>query len=76
MTIRFTHNDKDYEVDMEAYDQNRAIVLPDSTILDVGMWLESMPPQPANMQERQELSLGSSPEETARLIGGIVATET
>ncbi len=76
MNIWFMFDKKKYEVGMEAYDKACPIVLPDNTILVVkGAWLESYPPQPEGLERQNELPLGSTPEETATLIGGTVAHE-
>lgn len=47
--IRFTFEGRNYEVGIEAYEQN-LIALPDGTILEVGIWLETAPPKPRNLR--------------------------
>jgi len=72
--IRFDWKGKMYKVSMEAYDKNR-IVLPDGTLLAANSWLESMPPQPAGLHEINHMFSGSSPEEIAEHMNGVVAHE-
>ena len=43
--IRIVFENEDYDVDMEAYEKNKAIRLPNGKVLDVNMWAESYPPQ-------------------------------
>lgn len=69
----FTFEGKKYRVGIEAYNKRCHIVLPDNRILAVGRWSERHPPQATDLKVNRELLLGSTPEETASLISGVVA---
>jgi hypothetical protein len=73
MRIHFDYKGQNYQVGMEAYDKD-CIVLPDNTVVYVNGWFETCPPQPGGISERGTLSLGSTPEETAELLNGVVAS--
>lgn len=53
--IRFSFGGQNYEVGMEAYEKS-VIQLPDGRVLEVGMWLESMPPKPSLLKVRTNFS--------------------
>lgn len=71
--IRFSYEGKDYTVGSEAYNVNR-IVLPDGRVLDVEHWLESAPPQPAELHEQTHFVVGT-PQEVAQIMNGVLAQE-
>lgn len=72
--IDFAWKNVPYEVGQEAYDLNK-IVLPDGTLLEVGMWLDSMPPQPRELRELSHpYKEKKTAEEIAKIFNGIVAT--
>jgi hypothetical protein len=73
--IRFVFEDKSYEVGQEVYDKDTRIVLPDNRVLEVGAWQETVPVKPGDLTVLNELPLGSTPEETAKLVSGSVARE-
>jgi len=50
-TIGFYYKGVSYTVDIVAYDGNFLIKLPDGTIVRVGGWLESLPPQVQAIEE-------------------------
>lgn len=58
--IRLCYDNEDYEVEMEAYDKNLDILLPDGRVLSVNGWLESYPPQPMGIKEVDPLNLERS----------------
>lgn len=70
--IWFTYEGVHYTVSMRAYDLNK-IVLPDGRVLESRGWLESLPPQPSGLHEVPCLFSSLSPDETARLMNGVVA---
>lgn len=72
---KFEFGGKNYAVSTDAYSNGTHIILPDNTILQVGFWEEVYPPHPVGLERRNELPLGSTPEETAKLVGGTVAHE-
>jgi len=55
--IRFKFDNKVYQVPMGAYNADR-IMLPDSTLLRVLAWSESMPPKPLNLEPEENPELG------------------
>lgn len=73
--IIFGYEDKVYSVGYEAYEKN-LIVLPDGRVLEVGCWLESSPPQPADLKEVPMLTAGMTPQEIAQLYNGVLAQIT
>lgn len=78
MDCNFEYGGRKYVVDIEAYEKRARgtpIVLPDNTVIDVGMWQEVSPPHPADLQPRQQLQLGLTPADTAALVDGVVARE-
>ncbi len=76
MDCSFEFEGKNYVVGIEAYRKGGPIVLPSNIVLDMHYWGETSPPVPCGLFRREgELQLGSTPEETARLVGGTVARE-
>ena len=54
------------------YDEG-PIVLPDNTVLYIGSMIETFPPVLENITKSQKPSPGATPEETAKLLDGMVA---
>jgi len=74
--ITLFYRGKEYEVADRAYDDNCLIVLPNGTVLEVGIWYESMPPQPGDIREvKTQIPFVGKPEDLASLLHGILATE-
>lgn len=53
--IHFEYDGAEYSVSGDAYDKDCLIKLPNGKLLSVGMWLESFPPQPADIEEVEDL---------------------
>jgi hypothetical protein len=73
--INLSFAGKTYTASIAAYHTGGPIVLPDNTVLKVGIWLESIPPQASWLEQDPEAVLGFEPAETAKLLGGHLATE-
>ncbi len=72
--IRFNWDGKSYTVEMRAYDLGR-IALPDGRVLEVGKWLESMPPKPTEMRELNHLFGEQPAEDIAHHMNAALARE-
>ena len=72
--ISFEFEEKRYIVRNEAYDLNR-IVLPDGTLLKAGIWYESYPPQPGELQVVNHLFKDLEPTAIAEQMNAVVAKE-
>lgn len=73
--IIFGYEDAVYKVAPEVY-KKELIVLPDGTVLQVFGWLDSNPPQPAELQEVRFLTGGMTPEQIAEVYNGVLAEVT
>ena len=69
--ILFNFKGKRYEVGREAYDNDK-IVLPDGTLIHVGNWSESSPPEPNDMYQIEHV-FGSNPQAVAENLGAAIA---
>jgi hypothetical protein len=71
-TIKFSFNGQNYEAGMAFYDKSRA-VLPDGTVVQVGGWFETMPPQPQGITGCDLLPFNGTVEEIAERNNAAIA---
>ncbi|MBU1071197.1 hypothetical protein KKG65_02160 [Patescibacteria group bacterium] len=72
--ISFEYKGKSYLVSDEAYDLNR-IVLPNGTLLEAGIWYESLPPQVGRLTPVEHLFKNLEPTVIAKQMNAALAQE-